>query len=52
MLADFHFCPTELTKQNLIREGVELNKLFITGNTVIDSLIYIINKIKKDGELL
>uniref|UniRef100_UPI00201ECC35 non-hydrolyzing UDP-N-acetylglucosamine 2-epimerase n=1 Tax=Escherichia coli TaxID=562 RepID=UPI00201ECC35 len=52
VLADFHFCPTELTKQNLIREGVELNKLFITGNTVIDSLIYIINKIKKDGELL
>lgn len=35
-IADLHFAPTELNKQNLIREGIKSN-IFVTGNTVIDA---------------
>lgn len=37
-LAKFHFSPTEQARQNLIREGVPLDSIWVTGNTVIDSL--------------
>lgn len=39
-LADFHFAPTERAKQNLLREGIAPEKIFVTGNTVIDALHY------------
>jgi len=48
ILADYHFAPTDMAKQNLLQEGVPETRVFITGNTVIDSLIYIIDRIKKD----
>jgi len=38
LLADFHFAPTEAAASNLINEGIPESKIFITGNTVIDSL--------------
>lgn len=37
-LAKWHFCPTEVSKQNLLREGVAEKDIFVTGNTVIDAL--------------
>lgn len=37
-LAEFHFSPTIMASQNLINEGADESKIFITGNTVIDSL--------------
>lgn len=37
-LANLHFSPTPLSKQNLLNEGVEEDSIFITGNTVIDAL--------------
>lgn len=37
-LADLHFCPTERSRKNLMREGVDENFTFITGNTSIDAL--------------
>ena len=37
-LADLHFAPTHLSKQNLLREGVEERRIAITGNTDIDAL--------------
>ncbi|MDI3535083.1 MAG: hypothetical protein PWQ82_1448 [Thermosediminibacterales bacterium] len=37
-LADIHFAPTQTAKQNLLNEGVEPSKIFVTGNTVIDAL--------------
>ncbi len=37
-LADLLFAPTERAKQNLVREGISSEKIFITGNTVIDAL--------------
>lgn len=37
-LADMHFSPTPLAKENLLRENVNEDEIFVTGNTVIDAL--------------
>jgi len=45
-LADYHFCPTEKARENLLKEGIEDDHIFVVGNTVIDALsktIQIIN---------
>jgi UDP-N-acetylglucosamine 2-epimerase (non-hydrolysing) len=47
-LADFHFCPTEKSKRNLLLEGIDEKRIFVTGNTVIDSLFRAVDEIKKD----
>jgi len=39
VLTDLHFAPTETAKRNLLLEGVEPDKIFVTGNTVIDALL-------------
>lgn len=38
IIADYHFCPTEQAKENLLREGKKPEFIFITGNTAIDAL--------------
>lgn len=38
-IADLHFAPTETAKANLLREGINPEKIFVTGNTVIDALL-------------
>ncbi len=38
VLADLHFAPTVVARDNLLREGVAEGKVFVTGNTVIDAL--------------
>ncbi|WP_412464803.1 non-hydrolyzing UDP-N-acetylglucosamine 2-epimerase [Flavobacterium mekongense] len=48
-IAAFHFCPTEISKQNLMRENIKKN-VFVVGNTVIDALLEGLKKIKKSGE--
>lgn len=50
-IATFHFSPTSLSRQNLIKEGVDEKYIHITGNTVIDSLYWVLNKIKNDRDL-
>lgn len=44
ILTDFHFAPTETNRDNLIREGYPKEKIFITGNTVIDALQYAVKE--------
>ena len=39
ILADIHFAPTQTAKKNLLNEGVPADKIFVTGNTVIDALL-------------
>ena len=39
--ADMHFAPTEWSKQNLLREGIDESIIKVTGNTVIDALQYV-----------
>lgn len=38
VLADLHFAPTNINKNNLLLEGVKPDKIFVTGNTVIDAI--------------
>ncbi|MDX9918218.1 MAG: UDP-N-acetylglucosamine 2-epimerase (non-hydrolyzing) [Gudongella sp.] len=40
VVADFHFAPTEANVENLVKENYSREKIFITGNTVIDALKY------------
>ena len=49
-LADLHFAPTAKNKQVLISEGVSSNKIFTVGNTVIDALIQVKDKLSKKTE--
>lgn len=50
-IAKYHFAPTQLSKSNLINENIKAEKIIITGNTVIDSLFMILDKIS-NRELL
>lgn len=50
-ITNYHFSPTPLSKSNLINEGVNEENIFVTGNTVIDALYWVINKIKSDFKL-
>lgn len=45
-IADFHFAPTEDSKCNLLKENIAENKIIVTGNTVIDALLFSSNKIE------
>lgn len=38
IVAQYHFAPTEVSKQNLLNEGKKVNQVFVTGNTAIDAL--------------
>ena len=46
-IATHNFAPTPLSRQNLLREGVESDSIIVTGNTVIDALYAVVNKIKE-----
>ena len=50
-IATYHFSPTSLSRQNLLNEGVDDEVIIITGNTVIDALYMVIDKIKNDQVL-
>ncbi|MFQ2074771.1 non-hydrolyzing UDP-N-acetylglucosamine 2-epimerase [Aeromonas veronii] len=47
-LATYHFAPTETSKVNLLREGYDQKNIFVTGNTVIDALLMVKDKIDND----
>lgn len=50
-ITDLHFAPTENSKNNLLAENVNEDKIVITGNTVIDALLDVIEKLKTKEEL-
>ena len=50
-IATFHFAPTALSKQNLLKENVKEEQIIVTGNTVIDALHMVVNKINQDKTL-
>lgn len=47
-IATYNFAPTPLSCENLLKEGVDDKKITVTGNTVIDALYWVVNKIKND----
>ncbi len=51
VIADIHFAPTDRARQNLLMEGVSDDKIFVTGNTVIDALFYTIKKINDNADI-
>jgi UDP-N-acetylglucosamine 2-epimerase (non-hydrolysing) len=49
LISKYHFAPTKLSKQNLLKEGISESNIIVTGNTVIDSLFWIVkNFLDKD----
>lgn len=45
-LANLHFCPTSLNRENLLKEGINADGIYVTGNTVIDALLWVKRKIQ------
>lgn len=50
-IATYNFAPTPMSKSNLLAEGVAEDKITVTGNTVIDALYMVVDKIKNSAEL-
>lgn len=50
-IATYHFAPTPLSRQNLLEEGIREEKIIVTGNTVIDALYMVVDRIKNDKTL-
>jgi len=51
IISTYNFSPTSLSESNLLREGRNKNSIFVTGNTVVDSLFFILNKINNSSGL-
>ena len=50
-ITDYYFAPTDKAKKNLLSEGVSKDKIFVTGNTVIDALLQVSNKIDNNANI-
>lgn len=50
-MASYHFAPTELSRDNLLAEGIATDRIFITGNTVIDALQQVVTRVKGNADL-
>lgn len=50
-IASYHFAPTALSRQNLLQENVDDTNITVTGNTVIDALYWVVDRIKNDRSL-
>lgn len=50
-ISHFHFAPTEHAKQNLLQEGVKTERILVTGNTVIDALMDVVEKLRGNARL-
>ncbi|NQZ48916.1 MAG: UDP-N-acetylglucosamine 2-epimerase (non-hydrolyzing) [Moritella sp.] len=51
-ITKFHFAPTETSKQNLLNESVSADDILVTGNTVIDALLQVVDKVQNDQDLI
>ncbi|MCK5708670.1 MAG: UDP-N-acetylglucosamine 2-epimerase (non-hydrolyzing) [Candidatus Aureabacteria bacterium] len=50
-IADIHFAPTQIARKNLITEGIQESKIYVTGNTVVDALLMANKKIQDDSSI-
>ncbi len=50
-ISAYNFAPTSLSKQNLLNEGIADDTIIVTGNTVIDALYVVLDKMKQDIQL-
>jgi UDP-N-acetylglucosamine 2-epimerase (non-hydrolysing) len=51
VIANYHFAPTKTSAENLLLENKPKNNIFITGNSVIDALFWVLNKIERNKNL-
>ncbi|WP_372836497.1 non-hydrolyzing UDP-N-acetylglucosamine 2-epimerase [Pontibacterium sp.] len=51
VLTNYHFAPTDTSRNNLLRENIDGENITVTGNTVIDALFWVRDKIQKDTSL-
>lgn len=51
LMANYYYAPTEVSRDNLIREGVAPERIHVTGNTVIDALLMMTERFKRDPAL-
>lgn len=51
VLANYHFAPTVTSKKNLLKENKDKDSILVTGNTVIDALFFVLDKINKDANI-
>ena len=51
-ISDYHFAPTETSKNNLLKENISDNSILVTGNTVIDALIKSVEKVNENPSQL
>jgi len=51
LYAKYHYAPTEIAKKNLIKDSINPSNILVTGNTVIDALIFTVNKFKNNDAL-
>jgi len=49
-IANYHFAPSDVAVRNLVKEGIHNDKIWNVGNTVVDSLKFVLKKIKAEGE--
>ncbi len=47
-VADYHFAPTEASRNNLLKENIDSKSIEVTGNTVIDALLHSVEKVKQE----
>jgi UDP-N-acetylglucosamine 2-epimerase (non-hydrolysing) len=50
VVADVHFAPTDLARQNLLDENTPADRIVVTGNTGIDSVLYVVEKLRAKKE--
>ena len=50
-LTHYHFAPTDISRKNLLDEHVQENRIWVTGNTVIDALLHVVDKLESDDTL-
>ena len=46
VIADYHFAPTESARENLLRENIPADRILVTGNTVVDALLWALEKVE------
>ncbi len=51
ILANYHFAPTQQSEENLLKEGKKQQDIYVTGNTVIDALMYVLQRIENQPTL-
>ena len=51
VIANVHFAPTEQAKQNLLKENVSQERIVVTGNTVVDALMWVVKELERNNTL-